>query len=603
MGRLQVNGEAPPPFFCSLFPPLSHSPGPDTVFFFKRTTPVPFLHTQEATTTKATAPAKESNAAAAAAALAADERVPAKAAATNPARAADAADAATPKQQQQRKQKTVKLCVYGAGVDTDPCAAAVASALSPAPFSCVAAPSAQACAVAVARGDADVVRLGSDDTHAARSRHGLVPLAAEDYGSGDMTSYWSVAVVPESLCEGGGGKLTYADLRGARLCSTGYRKGAGWTTPVGTMMAVGALSAKRDGGGAPPGVADDAAAVAGFFGKVCAPRRTSSGPRVGDGGANGTTSGGGGGSLWPEGLCDGCLSQEEQDALPLAPGGKRRAFCEENAPESTPRPGGSDAWSGYSGAIECLLASLSSPSSTSSSSSGEGKNNISAAVVMFNKADAKASDGTKLADLAAAPSLRLFCPATSSCAPLSDYRNCNLGRVRAHALMSRPAWAASGDGAVAARALEALGGDAVGRLSKGAAPFFSGDAKSVVDCEEGPAGAGRYRSDYPAWYGLTRAYDALGGVGGGNAASAGAGSAGEGGGAAKRAVLTSSTAGDGGSDCCSSLSPGAIAGIVVGSLLGALAVSSAGVAVGRRVARRGSMNRAFVPSSSTASGF
>ena len=162
----------PPPFFVlSSHHFLTHR-APILFFFFKRTTPVPFLHTQEATTTKATAPAKESNAAAAA--LAADERVPAKAAATNPARAADAADAAdaaTPKQQQQqRKQKTVKLCVYGAGVDTDPCAAAVASALSPAPFSCVAAPSAQACAVAVARGDADVVRLGSDDTHAARSR-------------------------------------------------------------------------------------------------------------------------------------------------------------------------------------------------------------------------------------------------------------------------------------------------------------------------------------------------------------------------------------------------------------------------------------------------
>lgn len=528
----------------------------------------------------------------------AEERVPAKAAASKPARsaAADAADADSPGRQEQEQQqpkkkseaqslKPVRLCVYGggSGIDAEACSSAVARALSsssqsgPA-FTCVAASSAQACASAVARGDADVARLGSDDTHAARSRHGLVPLAAEDYGSGDATSYWSVAVVPSSMCErGADGKLTYEDLEGATLCSTGYRKGAGWTAPVGTMAASGALSAKKvRGGGVPSGVAGDAAAVAGFFGKVCAPRRTSSGPRAGGGGgANGTTTSGG--SLWPEGLCDGCLSQEQQDELPmLAPGGKRRAFCEENAPESSPRPGGSDAWSGYGGAIDCLLANI------------DREKGDPAAVVMFNKADAKASDGTKLADLAAAPSLRLFCPATSSCAPLSDYRNCNMGRVRAHALMSRQAWASSAEGSAAARALSSLGPEAVAGLSKGAAPFFSGDAKAVVDCEDdgATAGSGRCRSDYPAWFGLTRAYDALGGVGGVGKASS-----------AKGAVLASSAAGGGGA-----LSQGAIAGIVIGSLLGALAVASAGVAVGRRIARRGSGTRAFLPSTSSAAG-
>ena len=542
--------------------------------------------------------AKDSTATAAPAAE--DERVPAKAAAAKPADAADAAADAAPlkqkkPQQAEQKQKPVRLCVYGATVDAAACDAAVAAALSPAAFSCVAEPSAQACAAAVASGDADVVRLGSDDTHAARTRHGLAPLAAEDYGSGDATSYWSVAVVPASLCDrdGGGGKVTYADLRGARLCSTGYRKGAGWTSPVGTMMAAGALSAKKDGSGAPAGVAADAAAVAGFFGKVCAPRRTSSGPRIG--GGNGTA---GGGSLWPEGLCDGCLSQEEQDSLPPAPGGKRRAFCEENAPETpqTPRPGGSDAWSGYSGAIDCLLASLSSPSGE------DGGKGSAAKVVMFNKADAKAADGTKLADLAAAPSLRLFCPATQSCAPLSDHRNCNLGRVRAHALMSRPSWAASGAGAAAARSLAGLGGDAVTRLAKGAAPFFSGDAKAVVDCEEGPPGAGRCRSDYPAWFGLTRAYDALGGVGGGGGGGGGRGSAAAA--SEKRAVTTASAGGGGsGGSGGGSLSPGALAAVIIGSLLGSLVIASAGVIIGRRIARRGSGSRAFVPSSSSASGF
>ena len=137
-------------FLLIFSPPLSN-----------QTTPgFPFSHSQEAPTTKAAALAKDSTATAAPAAE--DERVPAKAAAAKPADAADAAADAAPlkqkkPQQAEQKQKPVRLCVYGATVDAAACDAAVAAALSPAAFSCVAEPSAQACAAAVASGDADVI--------------------------------------------------------------------------------------------------------------------------------------------------------------------------------------------------------------------------------------------------------------------------------------------------------------------------------------------------------------------------------------------------------------------------------------------------------------
>jgi len=401
--------------------------------------------------------------------------------------------------------------VYGKSLDPTACAAAVADALGP-DFTCVVRSTAAACAAAVADGAADLVRAGSDDTHAAVKAHGLVPVAAEEYGQGESTAYWAVAVVRASWCEAtNGGKPRLADLKGARLCSTGYRKGAGWTTPVGTLLASGAMKS----GAAPAGVAGDAAAVASFFGPVCAPRKTSSGPRAVGAGA----------ALWPAGLCDGCLSAEEQARLSPPAGGKKYTFCEEGAASD----GGSDAWSGYSGAIDCLLAA---PDGSP--------------VVMFNKADAKTSDGTKLADSPAAASLRLLCPVTSTCAPLNDYRNCNLGRVRAHTLLARPAWAASPARGVAVAALTAS--DAATALAEGAsktAPFHSKDVKSVLDCE---ADGGRCGSDFPAWFGLTRAYNALDGV------------------KARRG-----------------LSPGAIAGIVIGSMVGLALLVLAGVALTRRV--------------------
>ena len=401
----------------------------------------------------------------------------------------------------------------------------MADALGP-DFTCVLAADAKACAAAVAAGTADLVRTGSDDTAAAVKAHGLVPAAAEEYGLGEATAYWSVAVVPASFCEARAGKVALADLKGAKLCSSGYRKGAGWTVPVGALLAGGTMKA----GHAPKGVAGDAAAVASFFGPVCAPRKTSKGPRQVGAGAG----------LWPEGLCDGCLSAADQAALGPGPGGKPRTFCEENDKATG---GGSDTYAGYGGAIECLLAAAGT------------KNDR---VVMFNKADAKSNDGTKLADLAAAPSLRLVCPVTGTCAPLADYRNCNMGRVRSHAVLGRRAWVSSPAGAAAVAAMAAAPVDGLIEGADAPAPFYSKDAKSVADCE---AGGGRCASDFDGWFGLTRSYTALDG--------------------------TKAKGGPG---------AGAIAGIVCGSLAGLALVVVAGVALKRRSARRHSAdlaNQAF----------
>ena len=174
-----------------------------------------------------------------------------------------------------------------------------------------------------------------------------------------------VAVVPATLC-GPDNRLLVSSMRGARLCSTGYRKGAGWTAPVGSLLASGALPRAS---GAPAGVAPDAAAVASFFGKVCAPRKTSAGPR-----ANGTS-----GALWPEGLCDGCRAAGDQ---------KAGAFCDEGTAGAR-----SDAYAGYAGAITCLTDAGDTP------------------VVMLNKADAKAADGTTFLDAAPAREQATACGA------------------------------------------------------------------------------------------------------------------------------------------------------------------------------------------------
>lgn len=72
------------------------------------------------------------------------------------------------------------------------------------------------------------------------------------------------------------------------LCELWYGAQAGWFSPLGALLASGAIEEVREDAD----VQDDAESIAAFFSKVCAPRTTSSGPKVG-------------GTSWDK-LCSGC---------------------------------------------------------------------------------------------------------------------------------------------------------------------------------------------------------------------------------------------------------------------------------------------------------
>jgi len=77
-------------------------------------------------------------------------------------------------------------------------------------------------------------------------------------------------------------------LQGLRACHTGYRHGAGWTLPLGTMLNSGLMTPVNT----TPGVNTDAQTMAAFFNGTCANQR------AGNGAASNKT-------VWA-GLCTAC---------------------------------------------------------------------------------------------------------------------------------------------------------------------------------------------------------------------------------------------------------------------------------------------------------
>jgi hypothetical protein len=80
-------------------------------------------------------------------------------------------------------------------------------------------------------------------------------------------------------------------MQGLRACHTGYRRGAGWTLPLGTLLNSGVMQPVNNLSGNTIGVAADAQTMASFFGATCANARNGSGPLSGN--------------QWP-GLCTAC---------------------------------------------------------------------------------------------------------------------------------------------------------------------------------------------------------------------------------------------------------------------------------------------------------
>ncbi len=129
------------------------------------------------------------------------------------------------------------------------------------------------CRAAVKNGDADLAILDSLDTYKAYKNDGLIAIAAEDEGEGDI-EYYSVAIVKKDMCTSP--NVSLASLKGKNACFTGYQRTAGWVVPVGVLLNSNVMPYISSNGN----VQNDAESAAGFFDKVCAPRVANNGPTI-----------------------------------------------------------------------------------------------------------------------------------------------------------------------------------------------------------------------------------------------------------------------------------------------------------------------------------
>lgn len=143
-------------------------------------------------------------------------------------------------------------------------------------FACISGGSDEGCMSKIRDGSADLTTLGASGLLPAYEQYGLLPLVAELYGdSKSPTEYFSVAVVNKEFCDIP--DVSLASLKGSSMCSTGYRKTAGWIAPVGLLAESGVMDIVSTD----PSIQSDAQSVSKFFANVCAPRTTEDGPQAG----------------------------------------------------------------------------------------------------------------------------------------------------------------------------------------------------------------------------------------------------------------------------------------------------------------------------------
>lgn len=89
----------------------------------------------------------------------------------------------------------------------------------------------------VATGQADIVKAGGEEIYTAAIDFGLYPFASEDYqlGTPAGVEYNPVMLVGKPFCDAYANNGFLA-LQNKGLCSTGYRKTAGWAVPLGALM-------------------------------------------------------------------------------------------------------------------------------------------------------------------------------------------------------------------------------------------------------------------------------------------------------------------------------------------------------------------------------
>jgi len=254
-------------------------------------------------------------------------------------------------------------------------------------YSCVQKASPSECLTAIQNGEADMFSADGPDTYRGMVDHNLKAVMGEDYGlagGGFGADYYAVAIVKKEFCDNtNGGNPTFRDLKGKKACSTGYRRGAGFTSPVGFLVNSGLAEIKRD----LDNVQDDAETFAGFFsGGVCAARTSGNGPMTGADGR---------GMKWDP-LCSACKGDCSNDIT-------REPYYD------------------YTGALRCVM---------------EG-----AADVAFTKhtiATDYAKDGSTPQDWSTLnqADLRLLCP-RGGCVPVTQAFQCHVATAPAHAVLVR----------------------------------------------------------------------------------------------------------------------------------------------------------------------
>ena len=130
------------------------------------------------------------------------------------------------------------------------------------------------CIQAIQEGRAEFVTLGVGDERLEDGGHQIFDafydndmraVVEEDYGEWHGDSYYAVALVKKSS-----GITNINDLKGKKLCSTGYGNTAGWDMPLGAMLQAGIIEEFVGSGGFP----NDLLTVRNHFGATCAPRQT-----------------------------------------------------------------------------------------------------------------------------------------------------------------------------------------------------------------------------------------------------------------------------------------------------------------------------------------
>lgn len=293
------------------------------------------------------------------------------------------------------------------------------------------------CTAKVNAGTAELTKFGGDDLFLGMKERNLHAYAVEKIDNGDGVtpgvSYYGVAVVNAEFCTDLGTADGFPKLEGKSACMTGYRRGAGWTMPMGHMISSGIIRAVD----AEPGVEADAEAAVNFFSRVCAPGAQGNGPLTGTK------------NKWDP-LCTNCAG----DCSYTSTG---------------------EAYSNYDGALKCLV---------------DPKN---AASVAFTKhttvLQAAAGEIAGLTGIST-DTHRLLCK-TGGCKSLNDWRTCNIGGSAAHTFVGKPGFKDTPQGAAAISMLVGANATMVAAIKKlgGQPNWILTDAAVGIGAVEDPANA------------------------------------------------------------------------------------------------------------------